>query len=68
MAIEKYICSCGARVDNLTSYFSKVGRITVCDECAEREGLKGNKEFDAVDYDVVKGDVNKQIIDTREKR
>jgi hypothetical protein len=68
MAIEKYICSCGAKVNKLTSFFSTIGRITVCDECADRQGLNKNKEFEAVDYEIVKNDFSKQVIDTREKQ
>lgn len=68
MAIEKYICSCGVKVDKLTSLFSKVGRITLCDSCIDQLGLRGNKEFEAVDYEDVKKDGNKQVIDTRQKQ
>lgn len=65
MAISKYICRCGRRTDRLMSYFVNDIRVTVCDEC--EEDLKQIKGAIAVDYDEVKKDNSKQIIDTREK-
>lgn len=65
MAIAKYICRCGNRTDKLTSYFIGGIRITACEECDSE--FKKNKEAIAIDYDEVKKDVSKQIIDTREK-
>lgn len=65
MAIPKYICRCGNRTDKLTSYFVDGIRVTACDEC-EHE-LKQNKYAITVDYDEVKTDRSRQIIDTREK-
>mgnify|MGYP001617579701 CR=1 FL=1 len=64
MAIQKYICRCGNRTDKLTSYFINGIRITLCDECSS-EFEKNNAE--AVDYDEVKKDQSKQVIDIREK-
>lgn len=65
MAIAKYICRCGNRTDNLKSYFIEGIRVTVCEECESE--FKNNKDAVVVDYDEVKKDVSKQIIDTREK-
>lgn len=65
MAISKYMCRCGNKTDKLTSHFINNIRVTVCDECGV--DLKNNKEAVAVDYDDVKKDPSKQIIDTREK-
>lgn len=65
MAIPKYICRCGNKVDKMTSYFIDGIRITLCDECSEQ--FKKNDVFEAVDYEEVKKDTSKQIIDTREK-
>ncbi len=65
MAIHEYICRCGNRTNKLTSYFIGGIRFTVCEEC-ETE-FKNNKDAVAVDYDEVKKDQSKQIIDTREK-
>lgn len=65
MAIPKYICRCGNKVDKMTSYFIDGIRITLCDECSEK--FKDNDVFEAVDYEEVKKDPNKNIIDTREK-
>lgn len=64
MAIPKHICRCGKRTDKLTSYFINSIRITLCDECADE--IKKNNHI-AVDYDEVKKDPSKQIIDIREK-
>ena len=65
MAIPKYICRCGNKTDKLTSYFIDGIRVTACEKC-EWE-IKGNKDAVAVDYDEVKKDATKQVIDTREK-
>lgn len=65
MAIPKYMCRCGNKSDKLTSYFINNIRVTCCDECGF--DLKNNKEAVVVDYDEVKKDLSKQIIDTREK-
>jgi predicted nucleic acid-binding Zn ribbon protein len=65
MAISKYICRCGNRTDKLTSYFIGGIRVTACEEC---EGeFKNIKDAVAIDYDEVKKDQSKQVIDTREK-
>jgi predicted nucleic acid-binding Zn ribbon protein len=65
MAIPKYICRCGHRTDKLTSYFVNQIRVTVCENC---EGeLKNRNVVVAIDYEEVKADPNKQVIDTREK-
>lgn len=65
MAIPKYICRCGNRTDKLTSYFIDGVRVTACENCEEE--FKNNNKAEAVDYDEVKKDATKQIIDTREK-
>lgn len=45
MINKKQICRCGDAVENIKSYFHPTEklRVTVCDKCAERFGLK--KEF-----------------------
>lgn len=65
MAIPKYICRCGKKTDKLTSYFFNGIRVTLCDDCSEE--FKKNDVFMAVDYEEVKKDASKQIIDTREQ-
>lgn len=65
MAIPKYICRCGNKTDKLTSYFLNGVRVTACKEC-EAE-IKNTEGVVAVDYEKVKADSSKQIIDTREK-
>jgi hypothetical protein len=65
MAIHKYICRCGNITDKLTSYFIGGIRVTACEEC-EYE-FKNIKDVIAVDYDEVKKDQSKQVIDIREK-
>jgi ribosome-binding protein aMBF1 (putative translation factor) len=65
MAITKYICRCGNRIDKMTSYFIDGIRVTVCENCEEE--FKNNNKAEAVDYEEVKKDASKQIIDTREK-
>jgi predicted nucleic acid-binding Zn ribbon protein len=65
MAIPKYICRCGNKTDKLTSYFINEVRVTACEKCeSEFKNIKGAI---SVDYDEVKKDATKQIIDTREK-
>jgi hypothetical protein len=49
----------------MTSYFIDGIRVTACENCEEE--FKNNKEAEAVDYEEVKKDASKQIIDTREK-
>lgn len=65
MAIPKYICRCGHRTDKLTSYFVNGIRVTACEEC-EYE-VKNIEGAIAIDYEEVKKDASKQLIDTREK-
>lgn len=65
MAIPKYICRCGHRTNKLTSYFVGGIRVTACEEC-EHE-IKNMEGAISVDYDEVKNDASKQLIDTREK-
>lgn len=72
MAIPKYICRCGSRVDELTSYFYNGIRVTVCDECAEQHGFKNNKQIEYVDYNKIENASKEENyyhkIDTREKQ
>lgn len=65
MAIPKYICRCGHRTDKLTSYFVDGIRVTTCEEC-EHE-VKNIEGAIGLDYEEVKKDASKQLIDTREK-
>lgn len=65
MAIERYICRCGNRTNNLTSYFIQGIRVTVCELC-ERE-LKNTKDAIPVDYEDVKKEPSMNEIDTTEK-
>jgi hypothetical protein len=65
MAIPKYICRCGHRTNKLTSYFVGGIRVTACEECEEE--IKNMAGVIAVDYEEVKKDTSKQLIDIREK-
>lgn len=65
MAIHKYKCRCGDYTNNLKSYFIDNIRITVCDKCDS--GIKSIPNVVCLDYEEVKKDASKQIIDTREK-
>lgn len=65
MAIAKYICKCGNKTDILTSYFIDGIRVTACEKCDEEFKIKSNAL--PLDYEEVKKDLSKQIIDTREK-
>lgn len=65
MSIPKYICRCGNKTDKLTSYFINGLRVTLCEKCDEK--YRNNDKYEAVDYEEVKKDKSKQIIDTREK-
>lgn len=69
MAIQKYICRCGNRTGNLTSYFIGDIRVTACEECNGE--LKDNKNAIVVDYDQIKSSSKDErfyrMIDTREK-
>ena len=68
MAIEKYICHCGNKVNKITSYFKGGVRVTLCDDCANQYGFDKDKDVIKVDYKEVQEDPNLQIIDTREKQ
>lgn len=65
MAIHKYICRCGNRTNKLTSYYVDGIRVTACDKCEDE--VKNIKNAVGVDYEEVKKDASKQVIDTREK-
>ncbi len=62
--VKKYTCSCGSKVEKLTSYFPEGIRVTVCDECAER--LELNKQnIASVDYSELKESKDQSKYDTR---
>lgn len=65
MPIPKYICRCGNKTDIQRSYFIGPIRVTVCEKCeGQVSGIEGAV---VMDYDDVKKESSKQIIDTREK-
>ena len=65
MSIPKYECRCGNKTDKLISFFAGGIRVTLCEKCSEE--FKKNDVFEAIDYEEVKKDESKNIIDTREK-
>lgn len=72
MSKNKYVCSCGNKVDKLTSYFKNSVRVTLCDRCAEENGLTQDADIIKVDYDKIKTSSKEEnfyhMIDTRENK
>jgi hypothetical protein len=70
MAIEKYTCRCGNKVNTISSYFVNGIRVTLCEKCADEYGLTKDEAVIKVDYATIEKSGKEENfyhqIDTRE--